>query len=35
MKTIIKRITIQLYCRDLIAGMTVARLFRQFNLSEA
>jgi hypothetical protein len=35
MKTIIKRITIQLYCRELISAMTVIRLFALFNLAEA
>lgn len=32
MKSLIKRTLIQLYCRDLIAGTTVIRAFKRFNL---
>jgi hypothetical protein len=32
MKTLLKRIVIQLYCRDLVPGATVVRLFDRFKL---
>jgi hypothetical protein len=35
MKTLIKRIVIHLYCREWIAGATVARLFQRYNLWRA
>jgi len=35
MKSLIKRTLIQLYCRDLIAGTTVIRAFKRFNLWSA
>jgi hypothetical protein len=35
MKSIIKRIVMHLYCRDLISTTTVNRLFALFKLAEA
>jgi hypothetical protein len=35
MKTILKRIVVQLYCRDLISATTTVRVFSRLNLSEA
>jgi hypothetical protein len=35
MKTLFKRIVMQLYCRDWIAGATATRLFRRFKLRSA
>jgi hypothetical protein len=35
MKSIIKRIVMHLYCRDLISAATVNRLFALFKLAEA
>jgi hypothetical protein len=35
MKTILKRIVIQMYCRDLISATTAARVFARFNLWKA
>jgi hypothetical protein len=35
MKTIIKRIVINLYCCDLVSSMTVARVFARLNLKKA
>lgn len=32
MKTLIKRIVIHMYCRDLVAGATVVRLFDRYKL---
>jgi hypothetical protein len=35
MKTLIKRIVITLYCRDLLTSMTVVRVFARLNVKEA
>lgn len=35
MKTLLKRIVMQLYCRDWISGAAVIELFRRFKLRSA